>query len=179
MNILILDVESTIYKYPGERKSSKRIGSPYNINNKLVMVGLKWLDTPATISNHIKNQQESIQSIQASLNLADIVVGHNIKFDLHWLSVIGVNLTNIKQVWDTQSCEFLLESQTNPYNSLNDACDKYEIPRKLDIIEIEYWAKCIDTDEIPHDLLSEYLEADLDRTERVFKKQAKQFGVVL
>lgn len=179
MNILTLDVETTIYKYPGERRSSDRRGSPYSLNNKLVLVGLKWVDTHPYISNHINNQQQNLQFIQASVDLADIVVGHNIKYDFAWLRNIGIDLSGIKQVWDTQIAEFLFENQTNPYNSLNDACDKYGIPRKLDIIEIEYWAKCIDTDEIPYEILAEYLEADLDRTERVFLEQAKQFGIVL
>jgi len=81
-------------------------------------------------------------------------------------------------VWDCQIAEFLLESQRNPYPSLAKACEKYNIPAKMDIIELEYWDKCIDTDEIPKDILLEYNKHDVIITEQVFKKQYEQFNGV-
>ena len=43
-NILTLDVESTIYKYPGDRRSSDRRGSVYSQHNGLVSVCYKLLN---------------------------------------------------------------------------------------------------------------------------------------
>ena len=169
MNILTLDVETTTFQK----------GNPFSKRNKLCYVGLKWLGQECTISNHINNQQQDVQSIQASINLASIVVGFNIKFDIHWLMNIGVTFDNVKQVWDCQIAEFLLESQQNPYNSLNDALEKYGLPRKLDVVKSNYWEKGIDTPEIPNEVITEYLAYDLEGTENVFIKQAEQFGIKL
>ena len=140
--------------------------------NKLVMVGLKWLNSTPVC--HLYDECTRAQ-VQGAIGYADIVVGFNIKFDLHWLANIGVDIRCIKRVWDCQIAEFLLSAQRNPYNSLNDACIKYNIPLKLDVVKTEYWDKGIDTDSIPTDVLQEYLEADLDRTERVFKIQYELF----
>lgn len=163
MNILTLDVETTTHNK----------GHWADKRNKLVMVGHKWLDSPnCHIVNYFPGDAEPIQDV---INKADILVGFNIKFDLHWLKNIGINTNTIKRVWDTQIAEFLLEAQRNPYNSLNDALDKYGLPRKLDIVKTEYWDKGIDTTEIPTAILREYLEYDLIGTERVFKRQYEQF----
>jgi len=68
-----------------------------------------------------------------------------------------------------------LNKQTPRYPSLDQACEKYGIPLKLDVVKTEYWDKGICTSEVPTEILQEYLEGDLDRTERVFKEQIKQF----
>lgn len=173
MNILTLDVESTIYKYPGERRSSDRRGSVYSQHNSLVSVCYKWLDETCVSSMY--KDEINTDVLQRTLADADIVVGFNIKFDLSWLKKIGIDVFNIKQVWDCQIAEFLLESQRNPYPSLAKTCEKYNLPAKIDIIERDYWDKCIDTDEIPKDILLEYNKHDVILTEQVFKIQWIQF----
>ena len=185
LNVLTLDVESTIYKYPGDRRSSDRRGSVYSSYNSLVSCCLKWedkLDAEAFYFPTMSPELYEItkQYIQTRINQADIIVGFNIKFDLSWFKRIGIDVFNIKQVWDCQIAEFLLESQRNPYPSLAKACEKYNIPAKMDIIELDYWDKCIDTDEIPKGILLEYNKHDVIITEQVFKKQYEQFtGVSL
>ena len=173
LNVLTLDVESTIYKYPGDRRSSDRRGSVYSQQNRLVSVCYKWLNEDVVHSMYMDEINTDV--LQRTLADADIVVGFNIKFDLSWLKKIGIDVFNIKQVWDCQIAEFLLESQRNPYPSLAKACEKYNIPAKMDVIELDYWEKCIDTDEIPKDILLEYNKHDVIITEQVFKKQYEQF----
>lgn len=162
MNILTLDVETSI--------SNK--GNPFDTSNQLVCVGVKWLidDNPwqPTIF------YDDYSSLQEIINRADLLVGFNIKFDLHWLRRAGISFSG-KRVWDCQIGEFLLESQLNPYPSLNQACEKYGLPTKLDVVKTEYWEKGIDTPDIPHEILSEYLTQDLLLTEQVYLKQAEQF----
>lgn len=166
MNILTLDVET---------KTSNK-GHWADKKNKLIMSGFKWLDAQPDIYIHADDHMDLLPGvIQDKLEAADIIVGFNCKFDLHWLANIGVDIRCIKRVWDCQIAEFLLSAQRNPYNSLNDACIKYNIPLKLDVVKTEYWDKGIDTDQIPPPVLQEYLEADLDRTERVFKIQHELF----
>lgn len=155
---MTLDCETTI--------SSK--GNAFDTTNKLVMVGLKWLDESFPYTYDY--QKDLKDSLQNAVNHADLLVGFNIKFDLHWLRRAGIDFSG-KRIWDCQIGEFLLESQTNPYPSLNQACEKYGLSTKLDIVKTEYWDKGIDTDQIPREILSEYLEQDLKLTEEVYLRQ--------
>lgn len=133
-------------------------------------VGLRWFtnDTASIF------YEEQFHLVQSYIDKADILVGFNIKFDLHWLRRIGIDFS-WKRIWDCQIGEFLLESQLNPYPSLNQACEKYGLPAKLDVVKTAYWDKGIDTDQIPTEILSEYLEQDLVLTEQVYLKQVEQF----
>lgn len=162
MNCLILDVETTI----------SHNGNAFDQTNKLVCIGLST--GPITDIIYFPCSHEDHMYIQGYINSSDILVLFNAKFDLHWLRKIGINFTN-KRIWDCQIGEFLLESQLNPYPSLNQACEKYGLPQKLDIVKTEYWDKNIDTDMIPREILSKYLTQDLILTEQVFLKQQEQF----
>ena len=166
MEYLICDVETTTHAK----------GNAFSKRNKLIMVGLRHKDKSLIYSEF---SDSVVKDIQSRINNCDVLVGFNIKFDIHWLMNIGVTFDNVKQIWDCQIAEFLLESQNNKYPSLNEALDKYGLPRKLDVVKTEFWNKGINTDEIPKDILREYLEGDLLGTEEVFKRQAKQFGVLI
>lgn len=157
MRILTFDTETTT--------SNK--GHFADRNNKLIVTGTKWLGE-STVCNY------NLQSVKEIINQADMLVGFNIKFDLHWLDNVGIDTTN-KQIWDCQIAEFLLESQLNTYNSLNDACRKYGLEEKIDVVKTEYWDKGIDTDQIPRDILNEYLAKDCELTEQVFLRQREEF----
>jgi DNA polymerase I-like protein with 3'-5' exonuclease and polymerase domains len=157
MNILILDVETTI----------SNTGNPFDRTNKLVCVGLK--DTYGYGIYY-----DSFERLQAVIDYADLIVGFNIKFDLHWLRNIGIDISKIK-VWDCQLAEFLLSNQQNKYPSLDGAAEKYGFPKKLDIVKTEYWLAGIDTDMIPRDILSDYLTQDLVLTQQVYERQLDQF----
>lgn len=165
---LTLDVESTIFKYPGEVKPNKRIGHPLSKWNKCVLVGwrvdsLTALRTP-----------DNIVDLQKMLDTS-LVIGFNIKFDLHWLRRLGLNVSHLK-IWDCQIAEYMLSGQRIQYASLNATAEKYGLGSKLDVIEQEYWSKGIDTDEIPRDVLEEYLYQDLILTYEVYKKQKEIFN---
>lgn len=160
MKILCLDVETQI--------SNK--GNPFDTTNKCVCIGLKWIG--GEYDCYIK--YDSFEKLQFSIDKADMLVGFNIKFDLHWLRRVGLTFEN-KRIWDCQIGEFILNNQKTPYPSLNDAALKYGFNLKLDVIKKEYWDKGIDTDAIPREILSEYLEQDLLLTEQVFTKQRELF----
>jgi len=158
-NILCLDVETTI--------SNK--GNPFDQTNRLVCVGLKDSRGFQIIYDH----EQFLGRIQQTIDAADLLVGFNIKFDLHWLRKIGVDFTG-KRVWDCQIGEFLLNYQKTPYPSLDQAAEKYSFDKKLDVVKVEFWDKGIDTDMIPREVLSEYLTQDLVLTEQVYLKQAEE-----
>lgn len=141
---LALDTEATIHNK----------GNPYDSRNKLVCFSLadesgysahKWIGpTKAGLQNRIEE--------------ASLIVGFNFKYDWHWLAKKGISID--KPIWDVQLAEFILSKQTNRFPSLNQTCERYGIPTKLDVVATEYWAKGIQTDEIPWDILREYSAHD-------------------
>ncbi|UOF80630.1 DNA polymerase [Caudoviricetes sp.] len=162
-NILVLDVETTT--------SNK--GNPFDQTNKCVCVGVKWKMADGNSWKPVI-LYDDFSSLQEIINRASLVVGFNIKFDLHWLRKIGIDISNVR-VWDCQLAEFILNNQKTPYPSLDDAAIKYGFPKKLDVVKTEYWDKGIDTDKIPKNILSEYLSQDLILTQQVFEKQWEIF----
>ena len=164
MNALILDFETTI--------SNK--GNPFDTTNKIVQIGLKWLGEESKCYHNLGPGSDL--KIQQEVNKATDLVGFNTKFDLHWLRRYNINFSG-KRIWDCQIAEFLLGNQKNPYPSLDQAAEKYGFPLKLDVVKNEYWAKGIDTDMIPREILSDYLTQDLVLTEQVYLRQVEQFAV--
>jgi len=163
---LILDVETTI--------SNK--GNPFDETNKLCYIGL--LDTDASVYSIEYDDQPyrtRLEEVQAKVNGADVLVGFNIKFDLHWIRKYGINFMG-KRVWDCQLVHFILTGQQHPYPSLNSVAAYYDLGSKLDVIATEYWKNGVDTDKIPKELLEDYLKQDLLLTQKVYEKQMEEFA---
>ena len=167
MRSLTLDVETTI--------SNK--GNPFDETNKLCYVGLLG-STPRTISIEYGDEpyRHKLDEIQKEIDESEILVGFNIKFDLHWLRKYGINFVG-KRVWDCQLVHFILTGQQYPYPSLNGVSAYYDLGSKLDVVATEYWGNKIDTPNIPKDILEEYLIGDLQLTQKVYEKQIEEFAV--
>lgn len=162
MNVLIFDFETTV--------SNK--GHFADQTNKAVCLGVKWNMSGNSWTPTI--YYENMIEAQEAFNRADMLVAFNAKFDLHWLRNIGIDFSD-KRIWDCQLAEFILNNQKTPYPSLDKAAVKYGFPLKLDVVKTDYWDKGIDTDEIPREILSDYLTQDLVLTEQVYLKQISQF----
>lgn len=107
---------------------------------------------------------------QKEIDEADLLVLINAKFDLHHLTNLGVKF-NHKRIWDCQVVDFMLESQTTPYPSMNSMAEKYGLPMKPDIKE-RYWENGIDTKQIPKEEIVSYLkDHDLTTTLAIYEKQ--------
>lgn len=152
MTYLVLDVETTTFQK----------GNPFSRCNKLVVVG---------IGNYLGIDKEVIQK---EIDSTKLLVGFNIKFDLHWLRNYELDFSRCA-VWDCQLAAFLLSGQSTPYPSLNGVSSLYDLGSKLDVVLEEYWNKGIDTDQIPQEVLYEYLQQDLLLTEQVYHHQKKLF----
>ena len=162
MKTLTLDVETTI----------TNTGHPFTKDNRLMLVGLdghRVYDIEYTADPH----RESLEEIQVAVDSADVLVGFNIKFDLHWLQRYGIKFKD-KRIWDCQLVEFILRNQSNPYPSLNGVAEYYDLGTKLDEVKETYWKNGIDTDKIPLNILTEYLNQDVDLTYKVFQEQLKE-----
>lgn len=172
MKILTFDVETT----------TKNKGHPFTPENKLVCLAYKWVGQEAIVED-MDEQATSGSGLHSRftniLASADLVVGFNLKFDLHWIRRIGCDLDKIKSLWDVQLAYFMLNSQNRPYPSLNEVAADYGMGQKIDVIATEYWGQGIDTENIPKDVLHEYAAQDVVLTEQCFLHQTKLLGLNL
>lgn len=97
-------------------------------------------------------------------------MGFNIKFDLHWALNCGVSTPLNCKVWDCQLAEFIYSGQSIPYDSLDDALARYNLPQKKDLVK-EYWDAGISTEKIPLPILQEYNEWDVYATKLLYDTQ--------
>ena len=162
MKTLVLDVETTI----------TNTGHPFTKDNKLMLVGLDG-HRVYDIEYGVEPHQESLKQIQVAVDSADVLVGFNIKFDLHWLQRYGIDFKT-KRVHDCQLVEFILRNQANPYPSLNGTAEYYDLGTKLDEVKETYWKNGIDTNKIPLNILTDYLNQDVDLTYKVYLEQVKE-----
>lgn len=166
LSSLIVDVESTI----------KNKGHPFTPSNKLCAVGLKTNELTETLSIQYDDAPfgRQLDRVRECVAAADILVGFNIKFDLHWLRRYGIDFRG-KRVFDCQLAYFIQRCQEVPYPSLNEAAEFYGLPTKLDVVEQEYWKKGLDTPQVPWEILSDYLRRDLDITAGMYQCQLEWF----
>lgn len=164
MTILILDTENTTHQK----------GNPFSRKNKCCAFSYLY---PPGKSTCIKVEYDSpvdhgtLRLIQDICDQADLIVGFNLKYDLHWLRRYGIILPNDVRFWCCQSAQFVIRNQSEKYPSLNSSCLFWGLGEKLDIVAKEYWDKGIDTPQIPWDVLYKYACQDVDLTYSLFKKQ--------
>lgn len=169
MNYLCIDTEFTV----GNWKAGQG-GDPFDPKNRLCLVGLlSSLDNKPQaykIEYDLEPFGSNLKIIQEQIDKHSLLVLFNAKRDLHWLRRYGLIFSD-KTIWDVQLCHFIHMGQSNPYPSLNEVGEFYNLGQKDDRIETEYFANKIDVDQIPLDVLTPYLERDLILTRDCFLKQ--------
>ena len=171
MQPLIFDVECT--------GSQRNKANPFDPRNKMCCVSSYAFNWERPLVQEIEYADEPYQHhleiLQGNINAADILVGFNLKFDIHWVRRYHIFLNDKVRVWDCQLFYFIQSNQTKRFPSLNDVALHYNLPTKLDIVATEYWDKGLDTDQVPWDILSEYAAYDAELTGNIFKKQYEEF----
>jgi len=114
------------------------------------------------------------KSISRALSNIDLMVGHNLKFDLNWLSFMGVDYRG--KYWCTQTSEYLLGGQNMRDLKLKQVAERRGQPAKLDIVQ-DYWDRGINTNQIPKKILGEYLRQDCITTYHVYMDQLKELEI--
>lgn len=162
-NYLVVDTENS--------GALRNKAHPFDPRNALLLAGLRsgGRSDIYDIEYSGRPYGDSCLDIRSAIAGADLVVGFNLKYDLHWLRRYNVLPGGIT-VWDCQLAEFLLSSQTESYPSLQDACLRHSVPLKKDTLEV-YIKQGLDVSDIPLPELTEYLEGDLISTEELFLKQ--------
>ena len=172
MTYMVIDLETNIKNKIGNNK-----GSSHCSDNNIVYVGLKREGVPTSIHHYEDNDiYKDIRHSGVSVStyiLVDLLVGHNIKFDLLYLLRYNLFLTQVFRevlIWDTALVEFLITGQEHKFPSLDECSTKYGGTIKPNKIK-ELWDSGVDTDYIDSDLMTEYLKGDIENTELVFQKQ--------
>eukprot|EP00759_Apiculatamorpha_spiralis_P003438 PhF_6_TR11603/c0_g1_i1/m.18811 len=168
---IILDLETTTKNLHG------RVANCFREENRVVLPGL--LDYNGNIS--IPNELYTAKSDMALPNLDpyDVIVGHNIKFDLLYLwkdPQLQRFLQRGGRIWDTMYAEYVLSGQRVRVGrgaGLDAIAPSYGGTRKIDLVK-EAWKAGLDTMDIPIEMLSEYLAGDLYNTELVYEKQVQR-----
>ena len=177
MKIIAIDVEC----------SMKPLMHPWQDGSFLTAVGVSGMTTPdhdggtgfyhepkTWVFSHdehrMNGQQKNIKEIQETVNSADLIVGHNLKFDLNWLRSIGIKIPNNK-LFCTQVAEYMIRGhRKNIGYGLNDCAKRYKLPAKYDKVKT-YWDSGINTDAIPLRILLPYLIQDCDITLQLWSRQ--------
>lgn len=155
MTYIVVDLETTMKCPVGNNKAN-----PMWFGNKVV-VGGSLFEGRFTISPYAETiARECVDDL--------LLVGQNLKFDMlylrrHWEKIP-------KNIWDIQLAEYLLTGQQSRYASLDSMSAKYGGTLKDDRIKA-MWEAGVPTEDIPKDMLSEYLKFDLLNTELIFIEQ--------
>lgn len=150
--ILTVDTENTTWTK----------GNPFDQRNFNVCISWADENTSGVVFTEDRGQFES------RYKGADLVVGFNLKYDIHWLRKI-YNFVP-ERVWDCQLCEFFLGRQSPAYPDLDSVAKKYTGQGKSGAVE-EYWNAGINTHEIPREVLAEYALKDAELTYKIYLRQ--------
>jgi DNA polymerase I-like protein with 3'-5' exonuclease and polymerase domains len=173
IKVLTFDVETT----HTTKDSGSTTPMPY-FENMLVSIGYKWLGLPTNYLCMYHNDREPSTDghriFQDQLNIADVVVGQNIKFDLQWLKACGYTYNG--QVYDTMVAEYILSKARRWPLSLDAMSKKYGgVQKEKDLVK-PYLDSGHTFYDIPYDIVEEYGKADVEATEHVALQQLSAFG---
>lgn len=171
MKYCVLDLETTTKTVHG------RIANPFY--NRIIAIGTKHYEGiedgfSQPISRYIRDEGGIQDIIKVILRNVDVIVGHNLKFDLlylweihtlqDWLVAGGV-------IWDTQLAEYYLTNQQTKFASLRELAVKVYTCEERDKLMEPYWEKGIDTYDIPKELVCKDVMNDVTDTEKIYIKQ--------
>jgi len=180
--ILVLDVESTV-----QRVDDRVDGSPFNPENYLVSVGAMWVKKGATLDdvqyyffdhNDIPisyNVLDSYNTLKAMIAEADILVGHNIKFDLHWLQHSNFDVTN-KIYYCTMIGEYVLSRGQKRPLGLDAVSTRRKVHLKQSELVSERFKSGEGYEAMPMEIVEEYGRSDVLSCMEVFLSQVAEYA---
>jgi DNA polymerase I-like protein with 3'-5' exonuclease and polymerase domains len=173
MRYCVIDTETTL-KNKGEESVGDFKANPHHPDNKIVYFASK-IEGPEDVIISSKFPRMHTSKPRE----IDILVGHNIGFDILYLlkggmfiNLIGSLLDWLKkgQIWDTMIVEYLLTGQEEKMASLDKCAIKYGGTLKDEKIQ-QYWEDGVETEDIPDEELKEYLKTDVENTHLIFLSQ--------
>lgn len=148
--------------------STKNKGNPFSKSGQLVSYSCK--PDNLDVSFNYYTEPDFMEEIRALFTSAKLLIGFNIKFDLHWMARAKAFPKYNVRVWDCQIAEFIISGQKVAYPSLDYCLEKYGLGQKDDKIA-EYWNLGIDTCDIPREELEHYNNLDVELTYKLYLRQ--------
>ena len=165
--ITVLDIETTFTK-EGDP-------SPFNPDNRLVSVGINdeyyFFHHSDLFETSMANENK--KSVQDILDKSELVIGHNLKFDMSWLYQCG--FTYKGKLYDTMLGEYIINRGEKKSVSLKESCRRRGISLKSDILAT-YMNEGYGIDEIPMPKLEEYGKQDVKITKELYEAQIETFN---
>lgn len=165
---LVLDTENSIFQK----------GNPFSRRNVCCAIGWAEWSERNNHSGVLKLEHggnlvtaDTLTFIQKMLYETELLIGFNLKYDLHWLRRYGLDVPTKLRLWDVQSVQFIIENQRNAYPSMAKTSEFYGLQPKFDAIEGEYWDKGIDTTNIPWEVVQRRAHEDVLLTYDLYKRQ--------
>jgi len=172
--ITCLDVETTT-REDGRGKDNP---SPMVVGNQLVSVGWETSEMGVGYVFFYHSQREPTpgakEVLQKVLDQTELLVGHNIKFDLMWLRSCGFTYTG--KLFDTMTCQYILNRAIKKPLSLKEVVKEYGLEDKKTDLTQDYLDKGVGFDRMPPELVEEYGRQDVKITFDLARKQAEEFG---
>jgi len=181
MNVLVLDVENSVtHKEFTNRNGDvkKHVDlSAWNPNNFLVSVGMQWAKEDTGHYICVKHNEQPYTDkgnyhIQGALDETTLLVGHNIKHDMEWLTECGFKYDGA--LWCTQIAEYVMMRGIKGGLSLKALAIKHDLTRKKTDLTEEYLAQGIGFDAMPWEIVEEYGRGDVTTTLELYKLQVKR-----
>ena len=166
-NYLIVDFETTTVE------KHKRKASPFTNENRVVYTAYEYANEKAVVEGPFSDRTGYQKSFPCLKNV-DVLVGHNIKFDLLYIW----DFPKLKEfflkgglIWDTMYAEYLIEGHSDGVRlRLDDLSLTYGGTQKDDFIK-QQWKKGIDTADIDQATMVEYAMNDAINTRIIYENQ--------
>ena len=181
--ITCLDVENGArWKYAPKRGSDKQSEwldlTPFDPTNQLVSVGYSckssdedWDEVEYLCIDHATEAptEGAASTLQATLDITEVLVGQNIKHDLKWLFECGFTYTG--KVWDTMIAEYVMQKGVKKPLSLEALAEEHELPRKKSELIGKYIDMGLSFHKIPWSIIKEYGIGDVKTTCALYDHQ--------
>jgi DNA polymerase I-like protein with 3'-5' exonuclease and polymerase domains len=174
MKVLGIDVETTV-----QRKEKGLDNSPFNPDNYLVSCGIQWLDSELGEYYFFKHNELDVdpligrKAVQDAINEADLLVGHNIKYDLLWLTETGFTIDC--PVYCTMIGEYLLARGQKMPLSLAETSKRRQVTLKRSDLMEDTFKKGIGYEAMDPSIVEEYGRADVLSCLEVYESQLSDY----
>ena len=176
MNILVLDLETTVQTLGG-----KTDNSPYHPDNKCVSshtsrVELEGMSKVKNLVFHHneKDVSDSPAPLQEELNWATLLVCQNAKFDVTWLLEMGFKIPD--QVYCTMIGEYILSKGQKRPLSLKAIAERRDVTRKKSDLVDDLFKSGTGFEAMPLATVIEYAEADVISCGEIYLDQQDDYA---
>jgi len=173
---IILDVENTTTK-----RNGKVHLDPFEPDNSLTLVGimdhLREEEKTVFVFDHkekVIEDDDAQARLQRVLDNTTLLIGHNLQYDLQWLWACGFKYDG--EIFDTMLGDYILQRGQRGSVSLENCAIRYDLDMKKSDTLKDYFRRGFQTDEIPLEELSMYLEQDLKVTRSLYWRLLDEYS---